>query len=324
MPQVRTPDSPPAGLGKEIDPGRSLIGKGLLWATGSFGCEREAFYGETIRDERGWRLQHPMSEQMHFGKAIDVLHATLTKRRLDADRAGALVDYDSAVEIAYHAGVFGEWDEEPDRETFRVQVENAARLLVGATPGPPEQAPGAPLLWLPLKGLHIQGLDGRSLELPGVFGSKPLGGTPDYVWTDDEGVLHGWLDVKAVKRSYSYPDKWLGAEATIYTYLLTRLNEGVVPGFVGYLEYRRLAKPYWHQTILREPTLLARIATAYITRWQKALANGDPDLLSFSPKECADCPYRRPMPEVGFDGCPIGAIVGEGVQVDAPQEGAPL
>jgi hypothetical protein len=323
MSQVRTPDAPPGDLTKEIDPGRPSIGKGLLWTTGSFGCERESWYGETIRDAKGWRLQHPMPERVHFGKAIDLLHAILMRRR-----AAGLPDpyqrLDDAVDMAYHAGVYGPWDEEPDRDTFRVQIENAARLLVGEVAGPPEQAPGVPIEWVPLEGLHIQGMDGKTLEIPGVFGDRPLGGTPDYVWTDTDGVLHGWADVKAVSRSMSYPSKWLQAEPSIYTYLLMRLNEGVLPGFAAYIEYRRLAKPYWSMTVLREPGLLARIAGLYINRWQKALANGDPDLLSFNPSECSDCPYRRPIPEVQFSGCPIGQIVGEGVPPDPPEEGAPL
>lgn len=311
-------------ISKEIDPGRASIGKGLLWATGSFGCEREAWYGETVRDDRGWRLHHPMPEKVHFGKAIDVLHSAAMKRRLD----GQEVEVAPLVDLAYYAGVAEMWAEEEQddfdrdaaREVFRVKIENAARLLVGEVAGPPAQAEGVPLDWMPLEGLHIQGLNGVSLEVPDVFGGRPLGGTPDYVYVDPEtGTMVGWIDVKAVERSHSYPDKWLGAEATVYTYLLTVLNGGEVPGFVGYLEYRRLAKPYWHMTIQRNPQMLAGLAGRYVERWRKAIANGDPDLLAFNPKECADCPYSQPIPEVGFTGCPIGAIVSRGLD---PEEGA--
>lgn len=311
-------------VSKDIDPGRLSIGKGLLWATGSFGCEREAWYGETVRDERGWRLRHPMPEKVHFGKAIDVLHAAAMKRRID----GREIEVDPLVDLAYHAGIAETWAEEEQddfdrdaaREVFRVKLDNAARLLVGEVAGPPAQAEGVPLDWMPLEGVHIQGLNGVSLEVPNVFGDRPLGGTPDYVYVDQEsGTMVGWIDVKAVERSHSYPDKWLGAEATIYTYLLTVLNGGQVPGFIGYLEYRRLAKPYWHMTIQRNPIILAGIADRYIRRWRRAIEIGDPEVLSFNPKECADCPYSRPIPEAGFPGCEIGAIVNRGLD---PEEGA--
>lgn len=310
-------------ISKDIDPGRLSIGKGLLWATGSFGCEREAWYGETVRDERGWRLRHPMPEKVHFGKAIDVLHSAATKRKID----GRPLDRGSLVDLAYHAGIAEPWAEaeDPDfnkddaREVFRVKIDNAARLLLGEVSGPPAQAEGVPLDWLPLEGLHIQGLNGVSLEIPDVFGNRPLGGTPDYVYVDPETqTMVGWIDVKAVERSHSYPDKWLGAEATVYTYLLTVLNGGMVPGFIGYLEYRRLAKPYWHLTLQRDPQMLAGLADRYIRRWRRAIEIGDPEVLSFNPKECADCPYSQPIPEAGFAGCEIGAIVNRGL----PQEGA--
>lgn len=293
---------------KAIDPGRPGMGKSLLWATGSFGCEREAWYGDQVRDENGHRLRFPMPERVHFGTAIDVLHANLTRAKRDREPvplAGAA--FESAVDLAYYAGLDGEWEEEPDRETFRLQIWNAARLLVGMVEGPKEQAPGVPLDWLPLEGLKIQGLDGVSLEV--LADGRPVVGTPDYLWEDAEGTLLGWLDVKATARSFSYPDKWLGAEASLYSWLCVQQNGGILPGFAGYMEYRRLAKPYWHLTFTRDPAMLVRLADRYLNRWRKALAAGDPDLVSFSPKECADCPYSKPIDGVAFDGCPIGQIV---------------
>lgn len=310
---------------KEIDPSRLSLGKGLLHATGSFGCEREAWYAETVRDERGWRLRNPMPEKVHFGSAIDVLHSACMKRKIE----GREIELEAVVEIAYRKGIAEPWAEEEQegfdrgeaREVFRMQIVNAARLLIGEVEGPPVQAPGIPLDWMPTEGLHIQGLDGISLEVPDVFGDRPLGGTPDYLYIDSETqTMVGWIDVKATARSYSYPDKWLGAEATVYTYILTLLNGGQIPGFAGYLEYRRLAKPYWNITILREPRMLAALAARYVIRWRKAIEAGDPDLLAFNPKECGDCPYSGPIPLADFPGCEIGKIVNRGLDIE--EEGA--
>ncbi len=274
-----------------------------MWATGSFGCERAAYYGETVRDERGRRLRFAMPERVHFGSAIDVLHATLVRRLVDRGEAG---DLDSAVDIAFHAGVAGEWSEEHDDDTFRVRLSNAARLLVGEVTHPNQE--GVPLEWLDLDGISIQGFDGKSIEVPGVFGDRPLVATPDYLWQRDGDVV-GWLDVKSTDRAFSYPDKWLGAESVIYTLACTLHNAGVVPEQIGYMEYRRNAKPYWHIEWTREPTLLNRLAERYVIRWSKALEAGDPDLVSFNPKNCSTCDFARPIDGVPFEPCPIGAIL---------------
>ncbi|HSE45952.1 MAG TPA: hypothetical protein VLA89_11565, partial [Gemmatimonadales bacterium] len=268
-----------------------------------FGCERAAYYGESIRDERGWRLSFPQPERVHFGKAIDVLHMTFMQRLVSTGEIGSV---ESAVDLAYHAGMFGEWTEEPDTDTFRVQITNAARLLVGEV-GHKEQD-GVPLDWLPLDGISMQGFNGQSIEIPAMFGERPMVATPDYLWSED-GEITAWLDVKATDRAFSYPDKWLGAEAAVYTLACTMTNGGVAPRRIGYLEYRRNAKPYWHLTWTEEPALLNRLADRYVVRWRKALAAGDPDLLSFNPSRCKECEYSRPIPGVGFEGCPVGMIL---------------
>ena len=59
---------------------------------------------------------------------------------------------------------------------FAVQVGNALALLVGAAPNRvPEQYPqptqAVPLLQVPLQGVHVQGLDGETLKVPGVSGT---------------------------------------------------------------------------------------------------------------------------------------------------------
>ena len=57
--------------------------------------------------------------------------------------------------------------------------------------------------------------------------------TPDYVYTDDTGLLQGWLDVKTTDRAFTYPAKWHSAEAAIYTYGMLLLNGGELPWYSG-------------------------------------------------------------------------------------------
>jgi hypothetical protein len=169
--------------------------------------------------------------------------------------------------------------------------------------------------------MHAQGLDGVTLEVPNVFGSRALGTTPDYVFTDEDGNLVAWLDVKAVERAYSYPAQWTKAEAVIYTYALMRLNAGVLPAWCGYHEYRRNAKPYWMLTTTEDLSAAwLQLAEHYVRRWNTALQVNDVNALQFNPKACGKCPFRLPIAEADYAGCPVGQSV---VQVSpVTEEGA--
>ena len=311
--------------GKAIDPGRATLGKGLLGGTGAFQCERQHWYEETVRMPNGWRVRRLMPEKVHFGKAVDVAHAQAIKYLLDG---ATLEDVQGKVpqltELGYYAGLqeqpWADKDGQPydvtdeDKAVFFTQLGNALMLLTGLAEnrvpkGMPEPMQPVPLLQVPLNGVHVQGMDGVTLEVPGVFGERALGTTPDYVYTDD-GVLVGWLDVKCTDRAFSYPAKWHTAEAAVYSYALLRLNEGVPPTFAGYQEYRRNAKPYWITT-WRQGDVggLARLAERYVLRWRKALEAGDPDLLQFNTKDCRKCMFREAVPETDHPGCPIGQAV---------------
>lgn len=318
--QPTTPD-------KAIDPGRSTLGKSLLNGTGAFGCERQHWYEERVRLPNGWRVQRLMPEKVHFGKAVDVAHAQAVRWLVDGAELGDVQErVPRLVEMGYYAGLAeqpwaddktGEpYDVTPDdREVFAIQIGNALALLTGLAPNNvpdqyPQPAEKIPLLQVPLPGIHIQGMDGQTLQVPGVFNDRALGATPDYVYTEG-GLLTAWLDVKCVDRAYTYPQKWHGAEATIYTYALLRLNEGVAPDWIGYQEYRRNVKPYWIMTQRRQTAQLARLAERYVLRWDKALESDDPDMLQFNTRECAKCVFRQAVPDTTHTGCPIGQAVAD-------------
>lgn len=312
-------------MDKAIDPGRMTIGKGLLGHTGGYGCERQGYYEERVRLPNGWRVRRVMPERVHFGKAVDVAHALFMRRRIEGAELGDLqAAAPGVLEMAYYAGLAEQpWADDAgneytptdeDKSVFMLQLDNALRLLVGLAENrlpkdQPVPTEPVPVLQVPTQGAHVQGLDGQTLEVPGVFGERALGTTPDYVYTTDEGGLAGWLDVKAVDRAYSYPAQWTKAEAVLYTYALLRLNGGEMPQWAGYHEYRRNAKPYWMLTTTVPDPAWAGLAEWYVRRWQRALEIDDPNALQFSPKSCAKCAFRQPIPEAGFPGCPVGEVV---------------
>lgn len=330
---------------------RSAIWKSVIGATGGFGCERATFYRETIRDERGRRLDDGAEEPVLFGIAIDRAHGILMDRRLsvgpeDASLLGVdLSDEGEGLPLtedmlwenvasAVRSGVDsarGRLLREPmtddDWRLLAQRVGLAAEKLVGLWPNrvkvkpgqrdvaeddleyvrlpEPEGTPeGPPIAWLDQPPGITTDLQ-RKMYAPDVVGGRGLSGMPDYVFSRD-GVIVGWVDVKALGKSGSYPAKWAAGEAVAYDYLCRAENGGTLPEWHGYLEFRRVGKPYWALvTAPVEPSALT-LADAYFRRWGRALDLGDPDVLSFTPGRCHDCLFRSRIPEVGFGGCAIG------------------
>jgi hypothetical protein len=62
---------------------KEAIWKSVIGATGGYGCERETFYREVVRDERGYRLRTGADEPIVFGMALDASHGFLMARRLE-------------------------------------------------------------------------------------------------------------------------------------------------------------------------------------------------------------------------------------------------
>ena len=328
---------------------RDAIWKSVIGATGGYGCERETFYREVVRNERGYRLSFGMPEPVIFGVAVDRAHGYLMGRRIadgpadtsllgidlsDEGEGMPLVEsvlYDLAAD-AVRAGVAtarGRATDHPwEPEEWKLLTDRlglAVEKLLGLWPNrvkerkargsdeityvpepEPEGTPaGPPIGWLdPAPGELVQ--PQRKIHAPGVVGGRGITGQPDYVVVRDR-VIVGWCDVKALGKSGSYPAKWLGGEAVAYAYLTTVENGGIVPEWQAYLEYRRDTKPYW--ALIKAPVEPSAIplANAYFRRWERALDGGDPDSLSFNPKNCAKCQYREAMPRYSHPGCPIGA-----------------
>ena len=223
---------------------------------------------------RGRSLQEPMTD---------------ADWRLLAERVGL------AVEKA-----LGLWPNRTKEQTKAERDEGAYTTL----PEPDGTPPGPPIAWLD-QPAGVTTTPQRKIYAPGVVGGRGLSGQPDYVF-EREGRIVGWVDVKALSRAGSYPAKWAAGEAVAYDYLCASANDGTPPEWHGYLEFRRVAKPYW--TLITAPVEPAslRLAEAYFRRWERALDGNDPDGLAFSPGACAKCLFRSPIEEVAFGGCPVG------------------
>jgi hypothetical protein len=184
-------------------------------------------------------------------------------------------------------------------------------------PEPDGTPPGPPIAWLDQPaGVSIEAQ--RKMAAPGVVGGRGVSGQPDYVFVRD-GIIIGWVDIKAQGKAGSYPSRWLGGEAVTYDYLCWHDNGGVAPEWHGFMEYRRVQKPYWALIIAPAVPESITLATAYFDRWGTALDGDDPTGLAFSPRSCHDCMFRVPMPELGFAGCPIGpAAVAVAPVTEAP------
>lgn len=307
---------------KGIDLARTTLGKSLMSGTGSWGCERDRFYSETIRTPDGRRLPLVSDEKMLFGTAIDRAHSQL----MFARREGAATLEELPVSRAIQAGTSQARAEphadEIDWTTFDLQVETAILKLVGVIPNanPNRDASGpAPIWWIPTYGLKIQGDDGESIVIQDGFApGRSLAITPDYGFLA-RGAWTGWVDVKTTGKAFSYPQKWAGAEAVIYDLGMALANGGELPRTHAYMEYRRNIKPYWELTqaeVLPDSVALAR---AFIRRWQLALDGGTVDALGFEVGACQGCRWREMIPEI-HAGCPIGQSV---VAITTPTEGDP-
>lgn len=334
IPAPGEPDEPKRGDSTDATPPtsttptRDAIWKSVLGATGGYGCERETYYREVVRDARGYRLSFGMDEPVIFGIAVDVLHGRLMERRHNVgapddpetardDLAWALT---SAMEAARGRETSAPWTDD-DWSILEQRAGLAGEKLLGLWPNrtvdrrgesipqpePPGTPAGPPIGWLdPPEGVYIE--PQRKLFAPDVVGGRGISGKPDYVFVmsvRDQRVIVGWVDVKALSRSGVYPAKWTGGEAVAYDYLCAIENGGVLPEWHGYLEYRRVQKPYW--ALIKAPVEPASIALAgaYFKRWGIALDNHEPDALSFNPKACAKCNYREVIPGM-HGGCSIG------------------
>lgn len=299
---------------------KTALWKSVLSATGGFGCERETFYREVVRDpETGYRLDFGMDEPVIFGIAVDRGHRSLMEQRWKGEALNETTATEAAVSVARGRRTKTRWAD-AEWTTLADRVHLALEKLTGSwanrvndkgerQPEPEGTPAGPPLEWLDADGLEI--IAQQKFGAPDVVGGRGISGQPDYVYRDENGIFLGWADIKALSKAGSYPAKWSGGEAVTYDYLLTTANRGVVPTFHTYLEYRRVAKPYWAIVSAEVAMTAPALARAYFARWERALDFNDPDVLSFSPRSCAKCQFRAPIPQLDFAGCAIGAAVVE-------------
>lgn len=269
-------------ISKDIDAARVGISKSLM----SSPCERKGAYGELVRDAEGRRIQFPMPEKVIFGRFIDAAHPYIVYH--DARDLPWTID-DAVVEGLKHA-TSQEASEEIDWPIFELQGRNAIALFI-------EQEDGLAKMREHYEGLRVQGDNGRTLRA-----DEDVIGTPDYL------TPRGIIDVKSTKRSYDASKFYRSPEMPTYALLFAAEN-GIVPEFLAYQVYVRLAKPKWQWIEAAGTPEMVALGRANANRWRKGLALRDPDLFGHDTGFCGDCGFKAAIPEIGFEGCPIGQLV---------------
>lgn len=253
-------------------------------------CERKAYYGETVRDAKGYRLRFPMPEKVSFGAAVDEAHAYIAWHL----REGKPWTKEAAVAEGMKRAAADEqsWAllSTDDRDVFAVQLDNAMHLFL-------VQPDGLERFRAEVEGIRIQGNDGESLRADDVIG------TPDYLLAD--GSV---LDVKTGAQKYSEAKFWRTPEMAVYAFLAAA-EAGTIPPRLIYQAYIRVGKPYWMWIELPGTAELVELGRVHAAHWRAALAAGNPDLFAFSTDFCKDCPFAQALPEVGFAGCSVGLLM---------------
>lgn len=277
-------------IDKTIDPARSGLSKSLFATP----CEKQGYYKERVRDEKGRSLSFPMPERVLFGRAIDAAHAFIVWH----DREGADWTVEAAVRDGLQNATTIECSEVYDPTLFVNQVTQAMSLFVTAPDGLTRMRQH-------YDGLRFQGDNGRSLTVEDVVG------TPDYL------TPHGVIDVKATGSLNGYgkqyvPDKFYRSpEMPTYAWLYAAEN-GSLPAFLAYqVCVRQKSGPSWQWIETAGSSALVDLGKAYANRWRKGLALDDPDLFAADTYYCGECPFREAIEGTTHGGCTIGQLVHE-------------
>lgn len=270
-------------ISKAIDPTRVGLSKSLMTTP----CERKAWYGESVRDERGRRLSFPLPERVTFGTAVDEAVTYI----LYQDSHGLPYSAADALALGLDAakGAKG-WPLVDDPDTFAVQVENALTLYLTQPDGI------ARVRALYPENVRLQGDNGRSL------GAGDVIGTPD-IMTDRRVV-----DIKTWGRNDGEKKVWKSPEMGVYAYLYTA-EHGALPETVGYQAYIRVSRPYWTWIEVPATAALVDFGRETAAHWRALLELGRPELFATDTTYCHDCPFRVALPEYGHDGCAVGRLV---------------
>jgi hypothetical protein len=256
-------------------------------------CERKGAYGEWIRDDQGRRLDFAMPERVTFGSAVDEAVSFILWHELHESQYRPEDAVDAGMTFA--RGKKG-WEIVEDKATFRVQLVNAVTLYLREDDGL------AHILSLRDENIRLQGDDGRTLKAP-----PDLIGTPD-ILTDRRIV-----DVKTSGRKYTEAKFRESPEMPVYTELYAA-EFGFLPEYLAYQVYVRVARPYWQWIEVPASPRHVELSRIHAARWRAGLATGDINLFAFDAAFCGDCPFAKPIPEVGFEGCPVGLAVNEEAQ----------
>jgi hypothetical protein len=279
-----------AVVSKAIDPARVGMSKSMMTTP----CARKAYFTETVRDEQGRRLSFPMPERVTFGSALDEAVTYIAWHDRTGDRW--------TLDEAHHLGMLtaqgaSGWAlveaKQDGAETFDLQLRNALTLFVNSPDGLVR------LRNLYPEKLSLQGNDGAS------FKSEDVIGTPDFSTSRRVGDLKSW------SRNDGEKKVWRSPEMGIYAYLYAAQN-GALPESVFYLAYVRVTKPYWtwiEVTGEAEMANLVALGRQTARHWRALFAAGDPELFSTDTDFCGDCPFRKPLPEYGHDGCAVGRLM---------------
>lgn len=264
-------------IDKTIDLARVGLSKSLMTNP----CERKGAYSEFVRDAEGRRLAFPMPERVIFGKALDQAHGYIMWHEsmgLAWTEADAVAD---GIRVANEADA----SETIDWLVFSLQLGNAVSLFRTQPDG--------------LERLRAAGITGIQVSLR----YEDIIGTPDYA------IGGGVVDVKSTQRAYHPSKFYRSAEMGVYALLWSAANGGEVPKRLVYQVYVRKAKPEWQWLETPGTPELVALGRAHANRWRKGLAAKDPDLFAFDTTFCGDCGFRNPIPDIGFEGCPIGGLV---------------
>jgi hypothetical protein len=149
----------------------------------------------------------------------------------------------------------------------------------------------------------LQGLDGESLRVGDLIG------TPDFIISGKHRPNGRTLilDLKASSRAKSERDL-RSAELSFYAWLWSFHTQGELPD-IGYLTYARTAKPRYQLLVGSADVGHLQLADEFVKTTRAVIAARRQEDVGFSTSFCASCEWRKPNPEVGFDGCSIGLLV---------------
>jgi hypothetical protein len=281
-------------ISKAIDPKRVGISKSLVTSTAL--CNRKGWFNEHIRTADGSRLPLIAPERVAFGSALDEAILFIAWHI----REGLPWRESDAVAEGLKAALGRKHQPNINWEVFEVQLRNAVAIFRADVLN--DTVPDSRPL-VDFRGSMLQGLDGESLRVGDLIG------TPDFIINGDTRPNGRTLilDLKASSRAKSERDL-RSAELSFYAWLWSVHTSGELPD-VGYLTFARTAKPRYQLLVGPADVGHLLLADEFVKTTRAVIAAKRQEDVGFSTSFCGSCEWRKPNPEVGFDGCSIGLLV---------------